>query len=67
MAVAEARPFNVTPAGRDPALIDQLNGGVPLEAVQVSVYQTPTVDGPLAPAVQVKDVIDAGGSVMAPE
>jgi hypothetical protein len=35
--------------------------------VQVSAYHTPTVDGPLAPPVQFKDVIDAGGSVTVPE
>src|ERR1035437_1563123 len=36
VAVPDAEPFSVSPAGRAPALIDQVNGPIPLEAMHVS-------------------------------
>jgi hypothetical protein len=66
VAVPLAELVSVKPVGSVPALIDHENGAIPLEAVQVSAYRIPTVDGPLAP-LQFTEVIAGGGSVIVPE
>ena len=54
VAVLDVELFSFNPAGSAPAEIDQLKGAVPLGAVQVSEYRTPTADGPLVPQLTLK-------------
>jgi hypothetical protein len=65
VAVPEVELFRVNPAGSEPFVTDQLNGGKPLDAVQVSAYLTPTVAGPFAP-LQLSAVIAGCACKMLP-